>query len=85
MRGKIKEYLQLLIRNHRRTSLHLKLLSRADLGVALSLFSRMLDELDQVHFCCIVRMTLQNVWHNITSTDHLLRSSSRTLGSDAFF
>ena len=45
-KGKVKERLRLLICNCRRTFPHLDLLSRADVGEALSLFSRMLDELD---------------------------------------
>ena len=47
--GKVKECLRLLTRSHRRTFPHLDLLSRADfgdLGEALDLFSRMIDELD---------------------------------------
>ena len=47
--GKVKECLRLLTRSHRRTFPHLDLLSRADfgdLGEALSLFRRMIDELD---------------------------------------
>ena len=43
-----EEFMRILTHNHRRTSLHLpvELLSRADLGEALGLFSRMLDRLD---------------------------------------
>jgi hypothetical protein len=47
--GKVKECLRLLTRSHRRTFPHLDLLSRTDfgdLGEALGLFSRMIDELD---------------------------------------
>jgi hypothetical protein len=44
--GKVKRHLRLLTHNHRHTPLPLDLLSRADFGEALSLFSRMLDELD---------------------------------------
>jgi hypothetical protein len=43
---RVKESLRLLTRDHRRASSQLDLLSRADLGEALSLFSRMLDKLD---------------------------------------
>ena len=44
--AKAEEFLRILIHNHRRTSPHLDLLSRADLGEALGLFIRMLDKLD---------------------------------------
>lgn len=44
--GKVKRHLRLLTHNHRHTPLPLDLLNRADFGEALSLFSRMLDELD---------------------------------------
>jgi hypothetical protein len=43
---KVRVYLQFLKRDHRRATSHLELLSRADLGEALKLFSRVLDELD---------------------------------------
>ena len=48
MRETVGECWRLLILNHRRTSSHPDLLSRADLEEALSLISRMLrvDELD---------------------------------------
>jgi hypothetical protein len=44
--GKVRRSFQLLTRNHRRTSSHLNLMSRADVNEALSLLGRMLDELD---------------------------------------
>ena len=44
---KVKGRLRLLTRDHtRRTSSHVDLLSRADLGEAISFFSRMVDNLD---------------------------------------
>jgi hypothetical protein len=43
---KVREYLRFLKRDHRRATSHLELLSRADLGEALKLFRRVLDELD---------------------------------------
>ena len=39
-------YLKFLKRDHRRATSHLDLLTRADLGEAPKLFSRVLDELD---------------------------------------
>lgn len=44
--GEVEERLRLLIRKHRRTTPHVGLLSRAEFGEALSLFSRVLDRLD---------------------------------------
>jgi hypothetical protein len=43
---KVRGYLRFLKRDHRRATLHLESSSRADLGEALKLFRRVLDELD---------------------------------------
>ena len=44
---KVREYLRLFLkRDYRRATSQLELLSRADLGEALKLFRRVLDELD---------------------------------------
>ena len=43
---KVRVYLKFLKRDHRRATSHLDLLTRADLGEAPKLFSRVLDELD---------------------------------------
>ncbi len=43
---KVREYLRFLKHDHRRAASNMELLSRADLGEALKLFKRVLDELD---------------------------------------
>jgi hypothetical protein len=44
--GKIREFLRILKRDHRRATSALELLSRNDLEKGLKLFKRILDELD---------------------------------------